>query len=127
MIPPAHIGTNGRALVALFSLALCACGPAVTPTQEATLESLTVMPVRATLVEGKTQQFTVSYNLSTGIPAATPPAGKPAATWSSSDPQVATIDAMGIATAVEQGSVTIIATSGSFTAYATVVVSATGP
>ena len=121
--------TNSSPLVRTASVSvavLCgvtsACGITGVAPDEARLSGLVVTPGIASVPAGKPQQFVVAYGLSSGIAAAIPPAGASLATWVSSDPSVATIDASGRATTLKPGSVTMTATSGPFTATARLTV-----
>jgi hypothetical protein len=83
-----------------------------------TLTSLAVTPGTPSIVIGATQQFTATGRYSDGSSqnlTAT-------ANWSSSDVAVATIDANGLATSVDQGATTITATVSGISATATLTV-----
>lgn len=74
-------------------------------TEPGDVASVTVAPEEATVGVGATQAFTATArDADENIVAA-------ALTWSSSDPDVATVDADGVATAVAPGTVTITATA----------------
>ncbi len=82
------------------------------------LTGVAITPATASIAVPTTQQFTVNgtYNdLSTGDVTQD-------ATWSSSDPGVATVSSAGIATPVHAGTTTITATVGGHSASATVTV-----
>ena len=72
----------------------------VTPT----VNSVTVAPASVTLEPNNTQQLTATVD-------ATPSSADKTVTWSSSDPDVATVSTTGVVTAVAPGSATITATS----------------
>jgi uncharacterized protein YjdB len=84
---------------------------AVTP---AVLTGIGITPATATIKPGATQQFTANgaYSDGTNAPLTS------GVTWSSSAPGVAKIDNTGLATGVAIGSTSISATSGAFTAKA---------
>src|SRR6266496_710591 len=75
------------------------------PPPPKTLVSIAVTPVSPSIVNGTTQQFTATGNYSEG----TTQNVTTSATWSSSDPTVATISSQGLATGLKAGSVTITA------------------
>ena len=81
-------------------------GAATLNCSPATLAFITVMPSSATVQTGSTQQFTVSGTDTLGNAASAGPV-----TWSSGNPQVATVDANGLATCVQNGGTNITATN----------------
>jgi trimeric autotransporter adhesin len=108
------------AAVSLLCIALlAACGGGGGGGSTPVLRSITVAPLTATIDNGTTQQFsaTAYYSDGTQQPAS--------ATWSSSAATVATVDGTGLATAVGNGSTTITASQGTFTATAALTVSRT--
>ena len=104
-----------NALSAGSAVVTAKCG-----TQTATLklrvipvvQSVTVSPASKSLCNGTTAQLT----------AAVTPAEAGAVTWTTSDPDIATVDANGLVTGVSEGAVTITAACGSKSATATVQV-----
>jgi DNA/RNA endonuclease G (NUC1) len=70
------------------------------------IASVTVAPTTASIVENGTQQFTAAAFDAEG----TPVAGA-TFTWSSADPEIAGVDANGLATGLEPGDARIIATA----------------
>jgi hypothetical protein len=96
-------------LTASMSLLLAACGgggggegtpaPLPTPPPGATLQNLTVTPVDASIKVGDTQQFVATGRYSDGKDYVI----TSQVTWSSYDETCATIDATGLATAVDVG------------------------
>jgi YD repeat-containing protein len=84
---------------------------------------LTVTPTTTGIIQGATVQFRAAPTMSDGTPGAD---FTSTSTWTTSDPTVATISnavgSQGLATSVSPGVVTITATSGSFTASATLIV-----
>jgi uncharacterized protein YjdB len=87
-------------------------------TQTITLTSIEVTPSAKTILSGNTQQFTATaqYSNSTSADISS------SATWKSSDPSVATIDARGMATASSAGTATITASSGGISGTTTLSV-----
>ena len=83
---------------------------------------MTIVPTSASIEEGGTQQFTATAKDSndTGIP------GK-LFTWTSNDTSVATIDSMGLATAVNADTTTITATTDDVTGTASLTVTEPPP
>ena len=79
-----------------------------------TVTSITVAPASSTVRVGSgvTLTATVSGTMTDGIPV----------TWSSSNPEIATVNALGVVTGVALGEVTITATAGGQSATATVKV-----
>ena len=75
----------------------------------ATLSSIAVTPANPSIPAGVPQPFTATGTYSDGMSYAI----TAQATWSSSNPAVATVDASGLAVSVAPGSTTITATSGS--------------
>jgi hypothetical protein len=69
----------------------------------ATVLSITIVPDITTLTIGETQRFSMSVDLSPGLP---PPTGL-APTWSSTNAAVLVVDGSGKALAVSQGEATI--------------------
>ncbi len=88
------------------------------PPAGVTLQSVTVSPATATVDVGSTQQFTASGNYSDG---STKDLTQTAA-WTSSNQNIATVDAKGVMTAVAAGSSTITATSDSVSGSASATV-----
>ncbi len=76
-------------------------------TSPPTLESISISPDNPSITEGSTQQFTVTGTYSDG-----PDQVLTVVTWSSSDGNVATINADGLASGILDGSTTIKAISG---------------
>jgi len=91
------------------------------------LNSISVSPARPTQPKGSTQQFTVKAHYSDGIVTVINGGGGPS--WSSTNSSVATIDSLGLATAMAQGTATIKASysglnaSTSFTVTAVALIS----
>jgi hypothetical protein len=97
------------ALSCCFGL-LASCGgggntPPTPPTP--TLQSVSVSPSGASVVAGKTQQYSATGGYSDGTTKALSTVN-----WTTSDSTVATINSTGLLTAVKQGSVTVSAKSG---------------
>lgn len=78
-----------------------------TTTSPPTLESISVTPDPASIIEGNTQQFTATATYSDSTTQVLTDV-----TWSSLDTNVATIDTDGLATGLVAGSTTITASSG---------------
>jgi VCBS repeat protein/Big-like domain-containing protein len=98
------------ALVSCLGL-LASCGggnntPPTPPTP--TLQTISVSPSGASVVAGKTQQYSAQGSYSDGTTKALS-----GPDWTTSDSTIATISSSGLLTAVKQGSVTVSATSGS--------------
>jgi uncharacterized protein YjdB len=72
-----------------------------------TVTSVSVTPATATIAVGATQQFTATASYSDGTTSNVTSSG---ATWSSSAPSIATINASGLAAAVAAGQTTLTAT-----------------
>jgi uncharacterized protein YjdB len=89
-------------------------GSVVLTVLPATLQSVTVYPVVASIAAGTTQQFIAHGMLSDGSVV-----DLPAVNWKSSDGSVASVDANGLALAGAPGTVTISATVGSVTGLST--------
>src|SRR5207249_3998761 len=87
-------------------------------TLAATLQSITVSPATASVAAGNTQPFTATGMYSDGSTHDV----TSTASWTSSDPTVAVIDATGNATALDNGQVTIQASIGSVSGSATLTV-----
>ncbi|HEY5176453.1 MAG TPA: Ig-like domain-containing protein [Terriglobales bacterium] len=81
----------------------------LTVTPSPTLVSIAVTPTNPTIAAGTPQQFTATGTYSDGSHQDL----TNSATWSSTNPAVATINSTGLATGVSAGSTTIQATSGS--------------
>jgi hypothetical protein len=88
-------------------MASCGGGGSSTPPAP-TLQSVSVSPSGASVVAGKTQQYSAAGAYSDG-------SNKPLSTvaWTTSDSSVATITSAGLLTGVKQGSVMVSAKSGS--------------
>lgn len=120
----ATVGTTGVATgVAAGSASLTATSGSKTATaavtiSAATLQTLAITPANPSVVKGSTRAFTATGTYSDGSVSAV------AATWTSSAPAIATINASGVATGVAAGSTTITATFGNVSATTTLVVSA---
>jgi len=84
----------------------------------ATLVSIAVTPAAPSLATGTTQQFTATGTFTDGSTQDI----TNIATWSSDSPEVATINAAGLAKAVAEGTAVISASSGGKSAAATLVV-----
>ena len=98
-------------------------GAATLNCSPATLAFITVMPSSATVQTGSTQQFTVSGTDTLGNAASAGPV-----TWSSGNPQVATVDANGLATCVQNGGTNITATNtGTLTGSGTLTCNPAAP
>lgn len=83
---------------------------------EQTVDSIEILPSSITLTHpGETDQFTaVVYDSNTRIiPGA-------AVVWSSSHPEIVTVDATGLVTAVSTGTARVTASSGNLSAHATI-------
>ncbi|NKF24018.1 Ig-like domain-containing protein [Solimonas marina] len=110
------------AIALALLLSACGGGSVKSPDFEPTLESITISPTSATVGSGETQQFTATGTYST------PPGQSPdpsqcdsveggvctrditgSVTWTSSDTDVATIEAGGLATGAGSGTTTITA------------------
>ncbi|MDH5354171.1 MAG: Ig-like domain-containing protein, partial [Gammaproteobacteria bacterium] len=74
----------------------------------ATLTSISVTPATATVLEGLTQAFVATGNYDNGNSVDI----SASVNWTSSDVNIATVNASGLSTGVSQGSATITATSG---------------
>jgi uncharacterized protein YjdB len=85
-----------------------------------TATGVSVSPATGTVTVGATQQFSATGADTEG--GSSDLTGS--ATWSSSDPTIATIDASGLARGVSPGTATITATSGGFSATAALTVDA---
>lgn len=90
----------------------------VTVAPAVTLKHLAVTPVKAKIPGGSVQQFTATGTYSDGSTADV----TSAVAWSTADPTVATIDASGQLTSVNQGRTTVTATMGAVTASTTVTI-----
>lgn len=80
---------------------------------------VTVAPTTASIVEGSTQQLNATI--------APANATNQAVTWTSSDEDVATVNANGLVTAIGAGTATITATTGDGSKTATSVITVTAP
>ena len=89
-----------------------------TLTVGASLQSITLAPLNATVSLGTGQQFTATGNYSNG----TTQNLTNSVTWTSSTPNIATITSTGLATSIATGTTTISAASGSVSASATLTV-----
>jgi Bacterial Ig-like domain (group 2)/FG-GAP-like repeat len=96
------------ALVCCLGLLVSCGGGKSTPPSSPTLQSISVSPSGASVVAGKTQQFSAQGSYSDGTTKALS-----GPNWTTSDSTIATISSSGLLTAVKQGSVTVSATSGS--------------
>ena len=94
--------------------------PSLKATAPATLQSVAVTPANSSIEKGSAQQFTATGKYQDGtfrdITAS--------ATWSSSNPALATISAGGLATGVSVGNTIITVTSGNINASAALTVTA---
>ncbi len=100
-------------VIALLAISGCGDGDA-----NVTLESLELTPGAASSVSGTTLQFLAVARMSDGSAALVPEG----ATWSSSDPSVATVDQAGLALAVSQGTTQISLRAGEVSIDATMSV-----
>src|SRR5260370_26382982 len=82
----------------------------VIPPPPPTLQSISVGPQGSSVAAGLTQQFNATETFSDGT---TKPAAS--ATWTTSDPTLATVSSTGLVTTLKKGNVTISAAVGSFT------------
>jgi hypothetical protein len=81
--------------------------------------SISLSPASAIILPGNTQQFTATGTLGNNTVSNV----SSHVTWTSSAPNIATIDSSGLATAVALGTTTITATSGSVNGTASLTVS----
>jgi pectate lyase len=81
--------------------------------------SVTVSPTAATLSTGSTQQFSAAVKDAEGVDIA-----EPSVTWSSSNTDVATVNASGLVTARQAGPATLTARSGDASGTAAITVQA---
>ncbi len=87
---------------------LASCGGGSnTPPPAPTLQSVSVAPSGASVVAGKTQQYTATGNYSDGTTKALSTVD-----WTTSDPTIATISSSGLLTAKKPGAVSVSAESG---------------
>jgi uncharacterized protein YjdB len=93
-------------------------GSAALTVTAAILTSITVKPAKASVVAGKTEQFTATGTYNNG----TMQNLTSSVTWISSATSVATVSSGGLATGVAQGSATITATSGTISGSGTLTV-----
>jgi uncharacterized protein YjdB len=93
-------------------------GSTVLTVTAATLSSITVSPANPSIAAGTTQQFTATGTFSDGSQQDL----TTSVSWSSSAPAAATINSVGLATALASGQTTITATSGSISKTATLTV-----
>lgn len=84
-----------------------------------TLSSITISPVNTSIAVGATQQYTATGTYSDG----TTHNITGTVTWASNYPNVATVSASGLATAIASGSTVITATSGSISSSTNLTVS----
>lgn len=96
------IGVREIVALAGFLLLLSGCGEFFRDESE-DIVGLTIAPLNTTIQPGQTQQFSATGTLGTGGMGDV----TTRATWSSSDPGIATIDSAGLATAVGYGYTTI--------------------
>jgi 6-phosphogluconolactonase (cycloisomerase 2 family) len=110
-----------RVCTLLFALAsvCCACGGggSSSTTTPPSLVSISVNPASPTLALGVTQQFSALGTYSDGSTKAVA-----TATWSSSNPNVATIAGTGLLSSLAQGNITINAAVGSIAGTAAVTI-----
>jgi hypothetical protein len=109
-----------RLLAALLLLALAACGGDDDPTRPEPVEvdRIELTPFQAALFDvGTSRRFTARARTSAGAPVS-----DVAITWSSSNPDVATVTSSGLATATGFGSTVISARADGVTGRATLVV-----
>ena len=92
-------------------------GSTLLTVNSATLSSVAVTPSNPSMFVGSTQQFTATGTFSDGTTQTMP------VTWTSSNPQVATINSSGLATAVTTGTAIITASSGPISGRTTLTVS----
>jgi uncharacterized protein YjdB len=95
-------------------------GSAALTVTAAVLTSITVKPAKASVVAGKTQQFTATGTYNNG----TTQNLTMTATWTSTATSVATVSSVGLATGIAQGSATITATSGTISGSGALTVTA---
>jgi uncharacterized protein YjdB len=86
------------------------------------IASVVVSPASAQLQPGASQQLTATVTMSGGVLVQ-----NPAITWSSSNPTIVSVSAVGVATAVSPGNATITATSSGASASASVSVASPAP
>lgn len=91
--------TNKLFALAAAALALVGCGQG---NKELTVEKVTVTPATATVKVGETAQLSATVT----------PEGAGTVTWESSKPDIATVDAKGLVTAVAKGETYITAKAG---------------
>lgn len=100
-----------------------ACNDNTDPPVSDVVASFSELPVSATLVQGATQQFTVTAKNASNVTIPGAMIG-----WTSSDPTIASVDVNGLTTAILPGDVQIIATAtNGTTATSTVHVNAAPP
>ncbi len=97
----------------------CDSGDVVDPVVTPVLTSVTVSPATVTIMMGQTQQLSAQALDQNGSAMS----GTITFTWSSSDETVATVDATGLMTAVDGGTATITATTGSVNGTAAATIS----
>lgn len=105
-------------LCCLGFLASCG-GGGNTPPPVPTLQSVSVSPSGASVVAGKTQQYSASGAYSDGSTKALS-----SVNWATSDSTVATINASGLLTGVKQGSVMVSAMSGTISGSSSATIGA---
>jgi len=100
-----------------------ACNDNTDPPVNDVVASFSELPASATLVQGATQQFTVTAKNASNVTIPGAMIG-----WTSSDPTIASVDVNGLTTAILPGDVQIIATAtNGVTATSTVHVNAAPP
>lgn len=111
-------------LGALAAMAVLSCQKNPEPQQEpdpvptvVELTRIVVAPATLQLVEEETGSLSVSYEPADATE-------KPEATWTSSDPTVASVDGKGVVTALKAGTATVTAAVGSLTSTCAVTVEA---
>jgi len=112
-------GIQGLLLLGIALSAGCGGGSSSPPPPK-TLTSISIAPATPSINNGSTQQFSATGHYSDGSSADL----TASATWSSSQPTVATISHQGLATAVGSGASLISATSGSISGSTTLTVTA---
>ncbi len=99
---------------------LASCGGGgYTPPPPPTLQSVSVSPSSASVVAGKTQQYSATGSYSDGTTK-----GLATVDWTTSDPTVATINSTGLLTGVKQGSVIVSAKSGTISGSTSATIAA---
>jgi hypothetical protein len=108
-------------LALALTVVLAGCSGSTSNSGPPVLNSISISPNGGTVSKGSTLQFSATGMFSDG-------SQKPltSVTWSSADPSIATINAMGVATGVSQGSTKVQAASGSVKNSVTLTVTVAG-